>query len=338
LLPRKTIDAEGIVAAISDEAFDAEQDAVDSRGLDRRRRTFQERSAPASAAASGLRGCSHRHFHPRVFGQRTPAHERHTCIRSGGAAHIGECCRPIAEKHHSEGRGQQIVFVQHGRGRIGLPPIDVGDTSGLARLLPSASIGGNVQPRHAAGGTCGARKFERGRATATADIHPPGSPARGSAKASKAFVTGASVMSGCSYRATLISPPFALPSSMSALISSGAAIPSLPTKRVRTLRSCRVDRTRCYTVTSSEGSSARRGVVRTHTNMGLNSGRLGPFSGILRTPPAVANCSCPLPPRTCGTETQDRGLGEPSLGRRLVPACHRRRGADAADFVPQRGP
>jgi hypothetical protein len=42
--------------------------------------------------------------------------------------------------------------------------------------------------------------------------------------------------------------------------------------------------------------------------------------------------------RTCGTEAQDRGLGERSFGRRLVPACHRRRGAEAADFVPQRRP
>jgi ABC transporter substrate binding protein len=77
-----------------------------------------------------LRGCSHRHLHPRIFGQRAPARERHARIRSGSAAHIGERRHPIAEEHHSEGRDQQIVFVQLGRGGIGLPPIDIGDAGG----------------------------------------------------------------------------------------------------------------------------------------------------------------------------------------------------------------
>jgi hypothetical protein len=281
-----------------------------------------------------LRGCSHRHFHPRVFGQRTPAHERHTCIRSGGAAHIGECCHPIAEEHHSTTNRirparpwqDRPAANRHWRCRRARAPFTLGKHW---RKCPTPSRGRR---------DLWCAQIRAWARHSHSRYPPTRSPARGSAKASKAFVTGPSVMSVCSYRATLISPPFPLPSSMSALISSGAAIPNLPTKRVRTLRSCRVARTRCYTVTSSEGSSARRGVVRIHTNMGLNSGRLGAFSGILRTPPAVANCSCPLPPRTCGTETQDRGLGEPSLGRRLVPACHRRRGAEAADFVPQRRP
>jgi hypothetical protein len=124
----------------------------------------------------GGRCCAaaNRHFHPRVFGQRTPAHERHARVRSGGAAHIGERRHPVAEEHHSEGRDQQIVFVQRGRGRIGLPPIDIGDAGGArAPFTLSKHWPGNVQPRHAAGGTYGARKFQRGRATATADIHHP---------------------------------------------------------------------------------------------------------------------------------------------------------------------
>jgi hypothetical protein len=47
----------------------------------------------------------------------------------------------IAEEHHAEGRGQQTILVQCGRGGIGLPPIDIGMPAALARLLPSASIG-----------------------------------------------------------------------------------------------------------------------------------------------------------------------------------------------------
>jgi hypothetical protein len=45
-------------------------------------------------------------------------------------AHIGERRNPVVEEHHSEGGDQQIVFVQRGRGRIDLPPIDIGDAGG----------------------------------------------------------------------------------------------------------------------------------------------------------------------------------------------------------------
>jgi hypothetical protein len=40
-------------------------------------------------------------------------------------------------------------------------------------------------------------------------------------------------------------------------------------------------------VTSSEGSSARRGVVHTHTNKRFNSDHRGPFRGIVTTPLAL---------------------------------------------------
>jgi hypothetical protein len=93
---------------------------------------------------------------------------------SGAAAHIGERCHPITEEHHSEGRDQQIVFVQRGRGGIGLPPIDIGDAGGArAPFALSKHRPGNVQPRHAAGGSHGARKLQRRCTTATTDIHHP---------------------------------------------------------------------------------------------------------------------------------------------------------------------
>jgi hypothetical protein len=117
---------------------------------------------------------SHLHLHPRVFGERTPAHDRHAGIWSGGAAHFGERRHPVAEEHRAEGGSQQIVFIQRGGGRIDLPPIDIGEAGGTgAPLTVSQHWLGNVEPHHAAGRTDGARKFQRGRAAAAADIHHP---------------------------------------------------------------------------------------------------------------------------------------------------------------------
>src|SRR5512137_1399844 len=95
----------------------------------------------------------------------------------------------------------------------------------LARLLPSASIGPEMSnpatrpegPTASANSSVGAPQPQ--------PISTTRSPARAAAKASKASVTGASVMSVCSCRATQALPPLPFQNaSISALISSGAAM------------------------------------------------------------------------------------------------------------------
>ncbi len=95
----------------------------------------------------------------------------------------------------------------------------------FARLSPSASIGPEMSnpttrlegPTARANSSVGAPQPQ--------PISTTRSPARGAAKASKASVTGVSVLSVCSCRATQVSPPLPFQkASMSALISSGAAM------------------------------------------------------------------------------------------------------------------
>src|SRR5262249_33333334 len=95
----------------------------------------------------------------------------------------------------------------------------------LARLSPSASIGPEMSNP--------ATRPEGPTARANSSVGAPQpqpistirSPARGAAKASKASVTGVSVLSGDSWRATQRSPPLPFQNaSMSALISSGRAM------------------------------------------------------------------------------------------------------------------
>src|SRR5262249_6880509 len=113
-----------------------------------------------------------------------------------------------------------------------------------ARLSPSASIGPEMSNPATRPEGPAARANSSVGAPQPQPISTIRSPARGAAKASKASVTGASVMSVCSCRATQISPPFPFQkASMSALISSGAAIRVLPPSG-RTLRYCRADRKR----------------------------------------------------------------------------------------------
>jgi hypothetical protein len=84
---------------------------------------------------------------------------------------VGEGRHRIAKEHQAAVRHQQIVSVQRRRGGVGLLPIDIGDAGRLgARLSLGQHRRGDVQRRHAAGGADDARKLQRGRAIAAADV------------------------------------------------------------------------------------------------------------------------------------------------------------------------
>ena len=104
----------------------------------------------------------------------------------------------------------------------------------VARLSPSASIGPEISKpvTRPVGHT--ARANSNVGAPHPQPISTTRSPARGAAKASKASVTGRSVMSVWSCRATQVWPPFPFQkASMSALISSGATMVVLLSELIR---------------------------------------------------------------------------------------------------------
>ena len=106
----------------------------------------------------------------------------------------------------AEGRRQQTKSFQRGRGSVGLLPIDIGYAGGLAACLPlSEHRSGDVERRYAAAGADGARKLQRRRATAAADVQYPLAGAR--REGEQCLVIGAEVMSVCSCRATHVGPP-----------------------------------------------------------------------------------------------------------------------------------
>src|SRR5262249_4157791 len=57
--------------------------------------------------------------------------KRHSRARAGGTTHVGKGSHGVAEEHHAEGRRQQIVCVQRGRGGIDLPPSDIGNAGSI---------------------------------------------------------------------------------------------------------------------------------------------------------------------------------------------------------------
>ena len=103
-------------------------------------------------------------------------------------------------------------LIQRGRGGIGLPPIDIGEAGGTgARSHPQpASARRCPAPRR---GRKDRRRAQIPRwARRSRSRHQaPARQARGAAKASKASVTGVSVMSVCACRATQVWPPLAVP-------------------------------------------------------------------------------------------------------------------------------
>jgi hypothetical protein len=92
---------------------------------------------------------------------------------------VSEGRHRVAEEHQAKSRCQQIESGQLSRRGVGLLPINIGYAGGLRACLPlSQHRPGDVQRCYAASGTDGARKLQRRRATAAADVQHPLAAAR----------------------------------------------------------------------------------------------------------------------------------------------------------------